>query len=60
MKSLIEEDLLSEKFIREQNIFDYHTIEQLKKQLFSSSPGDVHARIWGLIVFQWWWRKYFR
>ena len=58
MKSLIENDLLSEKFILEQNIFDYPAIAQLKKQLFSSNPGDVHARIWALIVFQWWWRKF--
>ena len=58
MKSLIEDDLLSEKFILEQNIFDYPAIKQLKKQLFSPNPGDVHARIWGLIVFQWWWRKF--
>ncbi len=58
MKSLIEEDLLSEKFINEQNIFNYSAIAQLKKQLFSSNPGDVHARIWALIVFQWWWKKY--
>ncbi len=58
MKSLIEDDLLSEKFILEQNIFDYPTIAQLKRQLFSTNPGDVHARIWALIVFQWWWRKY--
>ncbi len=58
MKSLIEDDLLSERFIRDQNIFEYSTINQLKKQLFSSNPGDVHARIWGLIVFQWWWKKY--
>ena len=58
MKSLIEDDLLSEKFVLEQNIFDYPAIDQLKKQLFSSNPGDVHARIWGLIVFQWWWRRF--
>ncbi|HEV8513008.1 MAG TPA: asparagine synthase (glutamine-hydrolyzing) [Cyclobacteriaceae bacterium] len=58
MKSLIEDDLLSEKFVTEQNIFDYPAIDQLKKQLYSSNPGDVHARIWALIVFQWWWRKY--
>jgi asparagine synthase (glutamine-hydrolysing) len=58
MKSLIEDDLLSEKFVQEQNIFDYPSILQLKQQLFSSNPGDVHARIWGLVVFQWWWRKY--
>jgi asparagine synthase (glutamine-hydrolysing) len=57
MKSLITEDLLSKKFIEEQNIFNYSEIEKLKKQLFSNNPGDVHARIWGLIVFQWWWRR---
>jgi asparagine synthase (glutamine-hydrolysing) len=56
---LIEDDLLSEKFIREQGIFDLNEINQLKQQLFSNSPGEVHARIWGLIVFQYWYKKYF-
>jgi asparagine synthase (glutamine-hydrolysing) len=59
MKSLIEDDLLSEKTILEQGIFNYSEIKGLKDQLFSSNPGDVHARIWGLVVFQWWWRKSF-
>ncbi len=58
MKSVITDDLLSKKFIEEQGIFNYAEIEKLKKQLFSSNPGDVHARIWGLIVFQSWWKKY--
>jgi asparagine synthase (glutamine-hydrolysing) len=58
MKSLITEDLLSKSFIEEQNIFNYTEVAKLKKQLFSSNPGDVHARIWGLVVFQWWWKKY--
>jgi len=57
MKSIITDDLLSKSFIEEQNIFNYTAIAQLKKQLFSSNPGDIHARIWGLIVFQWWWKK---
>lgn len=60
MKSLIMDDLLSEKLIHEQNIFNYAEIKKLKQKLFSSNPEDVHARIWGLIVFQWWWRKYFK
>jgi len=60
MKSLIMDDLLSEKMISEQGIFDYPEIEKLKQKLFSSNPEDIHARIWGLIVFQWWWKKYFR
>lgn len=58
MKSLITDDLLSQKTIADQGIFNYSEIEKLKKQLFSSNPQDVHARIWGLIVFQWWWKKY--
>ena len=58
MRSLIVDDLLSEKFITEQAVFDYSEIDKLKKKLFSSNPQDIHARIWGLIVFQWWFRKY--
>ncbi|MEJ7643854.1 MAG: asparagine synthase (glutamine-hydrolyzing) [Chryseolinea sp.] len=60
MKSLIVDDLLSEKFIVQQAVFDYREIDKLKKQLFSSNPGDIHARIWGLIVFQWWWKRYMK
>ena len=58
MKSLILDDLLAEKLINDQGIFHYPEIDKLKRQLFSSNPGDVHARIWGLVVFQWWWKKY--
>ena len=58
MRSLIWEDLLSKKQIEAQGIFKYEEIEILKRRLFSNDPGDVHARIWGLIVFQWWFRKY--
>lgn len=57
MKSMIKDDLLSERFIKEQGIFEYAEIAKLKRKLFSFNPGDVHARIWGLVVFQWWWRK---
>lgn len=58
MKSLIMDDLLAKKHIEDQGIFNYSEIEKLKQQLFSSNPGDVHARIWALIVFQWWWKKF--
>ncbi|MEJ0056311.1 MAG: asparagine synthase (glutamine-hydrolyzing) [Bacteroidota bacterium] len=57
MKSLIKDELLSEKFIREQGIFEYSEIKKMKQKLFSFNPGDIHARVWGLVVFQWWWKK---
>ncbi len=58
MKHTIQKDLLSRKFIEEQGIFNYSEIHKLKRRLFALSPGDVHARIWGLVVFQWWWKKW--
>jgi asparagine synthase (glutamine-hydrolysing) len=60
MKSTIVDDLLSKKRIEEQGIFHYPEIDLLKRKLFSSNPGDVHARIWGLMVFQRWWDKHIR
>ncbi|MBX0292148.1 asparagine synthase (glutamine-hydrolyzing) [Hymenobacter sp. HSC-4F20] len=58
LRPLIEDDLLSDGFIEAQGVFDVEAIRGLKRQLFSSNPGDVHARIWALIVFQWWWKKH--
>jgi asparagine synthase (glutamine-hydrolysing) len=58
LKSTITQDLLADAFVEEQDIFDVDEIRLLKQQLFSSSPGDIHATIWALIVFQWWWKQY--
>jgi asparagine synthase (glutamine-hydrolysing) len=58
LKPLIEEDLLSKKLIEEQGLFNYSTIQLLKHKLYSNNPGDAHATIWALIVFQWWWKKH--
>jgi len=59
LKSLITDDLLGEKFIKEQGIFNVEAITTLKAQLFSKNPNDAVARVWALIVFQHWWKKYF-
>ena len=52
------EELLNDQFIEEQDVFDGDGIRQVKQQLFSKDPGDVHATIWALIVFQHWWKRY--
>ncbi len=56
---LINDDLLKAGFIAEQGIFSVQEIERLKQQLKSSSPGTSTARIWALIAFQYWWKKYY-
>jgi asparagine synthase (glutamine-hydrolysing) len=58
LKSLICNDLLSKSFIEEQGIFNHEAINQLIKQLFSSNPDDAVAKIYALIVFQYWWKNH--
>ncbi|MCK4662100.1 MAG: asparagine synthase (glutamine-hydrolyzing) [Bacteroidales bacterium] len=59
LKSMITDDLLNDDFIISQNIFNIDQIRMLKKQLFSNNPTEVQSQIWNLIVFQYWWKKYF-
>lgn len=58
LKSMIFDDLLEPGFIKDQNIFDPVMIEHLKNQLLSPNPEDSTARIWGLVVFQYWYKKW--
>ncbi len=57
LKTMITDDLLNDTFIKEQGIFDPRRISNLKEQLFSNNPNDAVAQVWGLIVFQYWWKK---
>ncbi len=54
----INNDLLHPDFVMEQGLFNPTAVEQLKARLHSNNPGDAHATIWALIVFQTWWKKY--
>ena len=58
LKSRILDDLLSRERLEEQGLFQYNEVQKLTRQLFSNNPGDAHARIWGLVVFQTWYKKY--
>jgi asparagine synthase (glutamine-hydrolysing) len=57
LQGLIDE-LLGNAFLKHQQLFNPNAITQLRKQLMSTNPGDSAAKIWGLIVFQTWWKKY--
>jgi len=59
LRPLITDDLLADKFIEEQGIFEVGEIRKLKAKIFSNNPEDTHARIWALIVFQYWYKKHF-
>lgn len=58
LKGLIHDDLLSDKFIKAQNLFNPHYVNVLKSQLSSSNSKDSQANVWALIVFNSWWKRY--
>jgi asparagine synthase (glutamine-hydrolysing) len=57
LKSTVENHL-SNNFINDQNIFSVKEVQRLKEQLFSGNPGDSAARVWGLLMFQHWWKRW--
>ncbi len=58
LHDLIYNDLLSEEFIKSQNIFNYSVVRNLKLSLKSSNPGDSPATIFALLIFNKWWKKH--
>lgn len=60
LKPEINNKWLNEDFIESQECFDPAGIAKLKKQLFSSNPGDSHAHVWAIICFQDWWQRFMR
>jgi asparagine synthase (glutamine-hydrolysing) len=59
LNSVIEKELLNEDLLQDQGIFDVDHVNRLKKKLHSNNSEDSAARVWGLLVFQKWWQKYF-
>lgn len=58
LNDLIVNDLLSDAFIKEQNLFNVSYVSELKNQLKTSNPADSQSNIWALLVFNSWWKKY--
>ncbi len=53
----IMEDLLEEKAIKEQGLFNWQTVDQFKKEHLSGKENHSH-QLWALIMFQAWNRKW--
>jgi asparagine synthase (glutamine-hydrolysing) len=53
----IMEDLLAEKTVKGQGLFDWQTVDQLKTEHLSGKENHSH-QLWALIMFQAWSRKW--
>lgn len=60
LKSWIFDDLLEPGFLKTQGLFSPEAVAQLRQTLFSNDPGDSTARVWALLVFQNWYRRWMK
>lgn len=51
-------ELFSERFVQQQGIFQYAQVKQLLDE-HRSLRFDRRKELWTLMMFQWWWQKYF-
>ncbi len=54
----IKQTVFNKDYLISQNLFDAHAILSLRDRLHSNNPGDVHAIIWAVYVFQKWYEKW--
>ncbi len=50
----LDKHVFNEAYLQEQKLFNVENVMGLKIRLQSKNPGDVHATIWSLYVFQKW------
>src|SRR5690606_28357886 len=60
LMELVEGNLLSDSFIKDQNLFNLNSVKKLKDQLYSTNPADSQYAVWALLVFNSWWKKYIK
>lgn len=58
LRSVINDLVLNKEFILSQGVFNYSEIRKIVEKLRSSNPGDTASRVWAILVFQFWWKKY--
>ena len=58
LKYTLEKEVFNQELIHNQGIFQWSAIAGMQKKLTSFDPGDVHAQIWAVFVFQRWYKKY--
>ena len=57
LKSELKEELFNQEKIIHQGFFNWKQVAKLQKRLHSINPGDSHAQVWALYVFQKWYDR---
>jgi asparagine synthase (glutamine-hydrolysing) len=54
----VVDELLGESFIKRQGIFQWPYVNRLVQE-HMSQKADRRKELWTLLMFQWWWKKFF-
>ncbi|MEM8895988.1 MAG: asparagine synthase (glutamine-hydrolyzing) [Bacteroidota bacterium] len=57
LNSTVSKTLFDKEFLQEQGLFNPTAIMKLGKKIKTHNPGDSHAQVWALFVFQHWYRR---
>jgi asparagine synthase (glutamine-hydrolysing) len=57
---VLESEIFSIEYIKQQGLFDYEFIVLLKKNWNNPKFGDKIYLVWTLVIFQNWWNKYLK
>jgi asparagine synthase (glutamine-hydrolysing) len=57
LKRYIFDELLEDRFVESQNIFDLSSVKMFKNELQNGKSSDYQSLLWCLIVFQHWYKK---
>ena len=54
----LDHHVFNEEYLHVQNLFNVSKVLELKKHLLSQNPGDVHAIVWSIYIFQKWYVRH--
>lgn len=59
LEELLNSDIFSESYIENQHLFNFDSIQQLKKEWNHPQFGDRIYILWTLVVFQHWYKRFY-
>lgn len=55
---IAEKEWFEEEFLKRQNIFRFTGVDSMRKDFFSSNPGESAVVVWAYLVFQNWYSRW--
>ncbi|MFY0689704.1 MAG: asparagine synthase (glutamine-hydrolyzing) [Cyclobacteriaceae bacterium] len=58
LKGELDQVVFNRELIASTNLFNWESVDMIRKRLHSGNPGDAHIQVWQLYVFMKWWGRF--